>query len=477
MLARPPTDGRRAAEPREPSASHRHHHGRERPLGARPRRAAVVRTPRRARIGARGGEGLRRDRGRGPHPLHLLDRELEPPPARGGCAHGHPAGDAARGARGVAREQRSARGDGPHPRPAGVGAQGDRRDPELPRGVFRDAADPRALLQRPRRGGGRGALDAARGDEVRNRSGDGGRGVRREPPLHRGASGPRSPDPHQRRAPALELHAVAARVRRAVDHRHAVAGFPAQASLPGGGGLPAPRAPLRAGGLSAEPRVPATPGEPPAGTAKPQGWSLRWRVASGIVFVPLLVLLARAGGLAFTGFVGLQVTLGLIEFYRMMRGKGLEPDARLGIGAGLGVLWVALHPHGSQGGLLATAFVLLVLALSLRRAPRPRQVESMAVTLFGVLYVGWLSSHFVLLRELPWRAGTDYADGAAYVLLAFFVTWSCDTGAYAIGRMFGRRRPWARISPRKTLEGSIAGLFAAVAGAFIARAWFAPFLG
>jgi phosphatidate cytidylyltransferase len=223
--------------------------------------------------------------------------------------------------------------------------------------------------------------------------------------------------------------------------------------------------------------APATPQGPVAGTPKPAGWSLRWRVASGLVFVPLLILLARAGGLAFTGFVALQVTLGLIEFYRMMRGKGLEPDARLGIGAGLGVLWVALHPHGSQGGLLATAFVLLVLALSLRRAPRPRQVESMAVTLFGVLYVGWLSSHFVLLRELPWRAGTDYADGAAYVLLAFFVTWSCDTGAYAIGRMFGRRRPWASISPRKTLEGSIGGLFAAVAGAFIARAWFAPFLG
>ena len=219
------------------------------------------------------------------------------------------------------------------------------------------------------------------------------------------------------------------------------------------------------------------PGEPAAGTSKPTGWALRWRVASGLVFVPLLILLARAGGLAFTGFVALQVTLGLMEFYRMMRGKGLEPSARLGMVAGLGVLWVSLHPHGSQGSLLATAFVLLVLALSLRRAPRPLQVESMAVTLFGVLYVGWLSSHFVLLRELPWRAGTEYAEGASYVLLAFFVTWSCDTGAYTVGRLFGRRRPWAQISPRKSLEGSIGGLFSAVAGAFVARAWFAQYLG
>ena len=217
---------------------------------------------------------------------------------------------------------------------------------------------------------------------------------------------------------------------------------------------------------------------PGPGSPKPAGWSLRWRVASGLVFVPLLILLARAGGLAFVGFVALQVTLGLIEFYRMMRNKGLEPIARLGIPCALGMLWVAFDPHSlrGQGGLLATAFVLLMLALSLRKAPRPRQVESMAVTLFGVLYVGWLSAHFVLLRELPWSAGTEYAEGASYVLLAFFVTWSCDTGAYAVGRALGRNRPWARISPRKSLEGAIGGLVIAVLGAFIARAWFARYL-
>jgi phosphatidate cytidylyltransferase len=83
----------------------------------------------------------------------------------------------------------------------------------------------------------------------------------------------------------------------------------------------------------------------------------------------------------------------------------------------------------------------------------------------------------VRLRELPWIAGTRYENGASYVLLAFFLTWSCDTGAYAFGRLFGRNRPWASISPRKSLEGSIGGLIAAIAAGFIARAWFAPYLG
>ena len=62
------------------------------------------------------------------------------------------------------------------------------------------------------------------------------------------------------------------------------------------------------------------------------------------------------------------------------------------------------------------------------------------------------------------------------MLLAFLLTWSCDTGAYTVGRLFGRTRPWARISPRKSLEGSAGGLASAVLAAFVARAWFAPFL-
>ena len=116
------------------------------------------------------------------------------------------------------------------------------------------------------------------------------------------------------------------------------------------------------------------------------------------------------------------------------------------------------------------------LSTALRHPELPRQVEGVAVTLFGVIYVGWLSAHLVMLRELPWRAGTDYGLGASFVFLAFFVTWSCDTGAYAVGRVWGRIRPWTTISPRKSLEGAAGGFACAIAAAFIARAWFAPYL-
>ena len=220
---------------------------------------------------------------------------------------------------------------------------------------------------------------------------------------------------------------------------------------------------------------PPPPPDTPA-PAKPGGWSLRLRIVSTVLFVPLLIVLSRAGGLVFLALIVAEVSLGLLEFYRMMFRKGLQPYVRLGLAAALGLLWVTFRPHTPQVDFLATAVLLLTLALELRRPEARQRVEDMAVTVFGVMYVGWLSAHLVLLRELPWRAGTPYAEGNSYVLLAFFVTWSCDTGAYAIGRLLGRRRPWARISPRKSVEGAVGGLLAAVLAAFIARAWFAPYL-
>lgn len=191
-----------------------------------------------------------------------------------------------------------------------------------------------------------------------------------------------------------------------------------------------------------------------------------------MLFVPLLVLLAHAGGMAWLGFVAVQTLLGLEEFYRMARSKGLEPVRWLGFAGALAVLGLAYRPQTPNAALLATAALLLLLALALRRGGKPRVLESAAVTAFGVLYVGWLSAHFVLLRELPWRAGLAYADGASLVLYAFLVTWSCDTGAFITGRFFGRTRPWATISPRKTLEGSVGGFVFALAAAQIGAATF-----
>jgi phosphatidate cytidylyltransferase len=220
------------------------------------------------------------------------------------------------------------------------------------------------------------------------------------------------------------------------------------------------------------PRLEA-PGERVA--PRPSTWILRLRVASGLLFVPLLLLLAHLGGVAFLALVGALIVLGSIEFFGMMRARGLTPEREFAIVAGLMIATAGYRPDVLPADVVVAAGLLALLIIGLLR-PRARAAESLGVTVLGVAYVGWLMSHLVLLRELPWRAGTAYVSGASFALLAFWLPWSCDTAAYVVGRRWGRVRPWKSISPRKTLEGAIAGFLAAVAAAFLARIWFADFL-
>ncbi len=204
--------------------------------------------------------------------------------------------------------------------------------------------------------------------------------------------------------------------------------------------------------------------------------SLPWRVLSAVVFLPLLVVLARVGGIWFAALVTLEVAIGLLEFYRLMMERGMRPSPRLGIVLGLALCFLSFAGTSSQTNLLFTAGLLIVFCAELLRSEGERGMEPMAVTLFGVLYVGWLSVHLVFLRELPHALGQPYAMGASYVLLAFFLTWSCDTAAYAFGRWLGRNRLMPAVSPKKSVEGAIGGLLASVAAAHVARVWFAPYL-
>jgi phosphatidate cytidylyltransferase len=200
------------------------------------------------------------------------------------------------------------------------------------------------------------------------------------------------------------------------------------------------------------------------------------RVVTALVMAPILVALAFVGGPWFAGLVALQVALGLSEFYRMMADRGMRPSGRLGVFMALVLCLFAFTGTTSQTNLLVTGGLLVIFCAELLRKEGERGIEPMAVTLFGIAYVGWLSIHLVFLRELPRQLGQPYAQGATYVVLAFFLTWVCDTAAYGFGLWLGRRRLLPAVSPKKSVEGSIGGLVATVAAAHLARLWFAPYL-
>jgi phosphatidate cytidylyltransferase len=71
-----------------------------------------------------------------------------------------------------------------------------------------------------------------------------------------------------------------------------------------------------------------------------------------------------------------------------------------------------------------------------------------------------------MLRALPG------VNGCRYFLLLIIATWANDSAAYFVGSVFGRHKLAPSISPKKSVEGSLAGLFASgLTGLIIALIW------
>jgi phosphatidate cytidylyltransferase len=136
---------------------------------------------------------------------------------------------------------------------------------------------------------------------------------------------------------------------------------------------------------------------------------------------------------------------------------GRARPARLAGFLGLIGLAVAAQAGGERQVLLAlVAFVpvLFLNAVAMPSRSSATVTEGMAVTMLGVVWVGMAVAHAILLR------GVDHGD--AIIIDILVGTFLGDTGAYLGGRSFGRRKLAPAISPNKTVEGLLIGIFSAV---------------
>ena len=175
---------------------------------------------------------------------------------------------------------------------------------------------------------------------------------------------------------------------------------------------------------------------------------LAQRFASAAIGIPVLLALVWAGGPWYTAGACLIVLIGAYEF------QALSQQHKPLFGAALAGLAAAI-PAGAFVGAdwvlwFALAGLLIPLVWTTLFVEPDAGLQMWSHGVAGIAYVGLLGAHFVLLRELP--------EGRDWVLLAVFGTFAVDTSAYAVGRVVGRRKLAPRISPAKTVEGTLGGI-------------------
>jgi phosphatidate cytidylyltransferase len=193
---------------------------------------------------------------------------------------------------------------------------------------------------------------------------------------------------------------------------------------------------------------------------------LRQRAISAAVLVPPLLLILALGGIWIAAIVAVATGLAAIEVFRLARAAGYPSLAALGTVLAVAVVVDAAVPQLVQGsGLLLGAVGVMLVSVAAFASRDPREgLATWMTTVFGALYVALLGFVVRLGQAAPdLPAGTPLQSLGAergWILLLVLGVWSFDTGAYFVGRRFGRRRFLTHISPSKTDAGLVGGLVA-----------------
>jgi phosphatidate cytidylyltransferase len=193
---------------------------------------------------------------------------------------------------------------------------------------------------------------------------------------------------------------------------------------------------------------------------------VRERATSAAVLVPILLIVLALGGVALSIAVAVITVLAAREVFALLRSAGQPTLPALGAALALTVVVDAAAPGVLEGsGLLLTAIgiVLISVAAFTRTDPRDGLATWMATT-FGALYVSMLAFVLRLGHAAPPTPATAplalLGAERGWILLLLLAVWSYDTGAYLVGRRFGRERFLTHISPSKTYAGLIGGIIA-----------------
>ena len=202
------------------------------------------------------------------------------------------------------------------------------------------------------------------------------------------------------------------------------------------------------------------------------------RIMTAAIGIPIVYMIVQfLPPIYFLFLIMLFVSVGQFEFYRMFKNSGYYPQTAVGIFVGLLVVsgfYIGATSDGeisnifSPDVMVAFAFVVsLLFRLFSERDSNGAMVDS-ALTFTGIVYVAWLMAYLVLIRG--WNTGG--IDGRDLLFFLFVVTWATDSGAYFVGSAFGRHKLYRKISPKKSVEGALGGLFFSVLFAVICKYWF-----
>ena len=179
---------------------------------------------------------------------------------------------------------------------------------------------------------------------------------------------------------------------------------------------------------------------------------MKTRIISGLAMVPLLAIFYFGGYVLFIG-VFILALMALKEFYDGFRAMDVKPAYFIGCLSAVGLYAIGLFRLDTKWYLL-WIFLTIVLAALYHFNLDNRKLEDALATITGVFYIVFFSYHLVLVDQT--------GEYRLMVWLVIFSAFGTDIMAYFTGVLMGKHKLCPKISPKKTIEGSIGGILGSV---------------
>jgi len=201
--------------------------------------------------------------------------------------------------------------------------------------------------------------------------------------------------------------------------------------------------------------------------------SLAKRIStSGLVLALVGTVVFLSPNWVFSLLASVMIGIALVEFFSLVEKKGIFVYKYIGVAIGMCVPLIINFQMGGEGYFTLEPFFIVIacmfiFVLQFTRRDSSQALASIAITLFGLLYIGWFFSFFIKLKFLP--------NGALLVAFLVLVTKMGDVGAYLVGNALGKHSLIPRISPHKTIEGTVGGLAFSIMSAVASKSFLPHF--
>jgi phosphatidate cytidylyltransferase len=180
-----------------------------------------------------------------------------------------------------------------------------------------------------------------------------------------------------------------------------------------------------------------------------------------LVGMPAVIL----GGVFYFLLMGVFLVGATWEYVQLFRAMKMEPQIHVAVG-GVALICATrmFFPHYALP--VFEAIILIAMAAHLVAYERGRDQAALdfTITVAGLVYIGWIGAYLFDLRNLP--------NGGWWMMLVMPSVWFADSGAYFLGKTYGKHPMTPRLSPKKSWEGYAASVFTgALGGAFLAYAY------